>query len=302
MNKKHNKTIICISAMIISLFSDFIGTALLKYYPNSVLGAVFLFLGIVVFTVSALYLLISAVKSIQHKATKKADVQYEHNHAALSENQAVAVSPAYSSGKAISKTDQKLTWVAIAFVFTLLPPIGIFYAIKKILTEKDNLFKNSTTLITIGIILSILAAIPFFSFGILTVMKGKSFSRAEIIFFLVFATVFVMCLLVIIIGIYLRNQAIYQQELLHMLVVDKITNLNTLAEKMHCKKAKLYHTIDEFINSGTLIGAYFDPESEEVIILSISDKIAIRCHTCAATTVLKANEENKRCIYCGAKL
>ena len=200
-----------------------------------------------------------------------------------------------------STEDKNLAWWAIITLIIILPPMGIYYLIKKILLEPAFYFKNGKKLLTFGIVICVLSSFIFlFPIMEYRLSGGMSDSVAKLSLLPSFILFFGIVLAIS--GFCIRQTGFTNDNLINIITTEKVSNIDSIAQKTKLKKSDVYFKVNTLIKSGRLPEAYISPEDNEIILPGISKKVAIRCKNCTGTTVLFINNPNRICSYCGGKL
>lgn len=97
-----------------------------------------------------------------------------------------------------------------------------------------------------------------------------------------------------------KEKSITKDELCkNLILTDKITDINIIAEKAGITYSRALRIIDGLIYDNIIPDAFIDYSGEEVIVKGITDKVALKCYNCGSTSVFRMNETQK-CKWCGA--
>jgi hypothetical protein len=97
-----------------------------------------------------------------------------------------------------------------------------------------------------------------------------------------------------------KEKSITKDELCkNLILTDKITDINIIAEKAGITYSRALRIIDGLIYDNEIPDAFIDYSGEEVIVRGITDKVALKCYNCGSTSVFRMNETQK-CKWCGA--
>lgn len=189
------------------------------------------------------------------------------------------------------------SWGQVAAAMAILPPLGLFYVIHKTGREKEIFFLNGVKLTVIGGTLVLLTLPP-----ILLVFVTGTDDPSGLWFLLFFPGAYTLLgAVLILLGIRVICRGRVNDRLLHLTLEEKITRMDRLCAHTGMTYPKVTARIQWLIDNELLRGAYIYHKDKEIIIPRISPRIAIKCRTCAGTTVLYANDE-RECVYCGGRI
>ncbi len=185
-----------------------------------------------------------------------------------------------------------MTWLRVGVLMVFFCPVGVFLAIRKTVEEKAFYYENGSRLIVFGVAAMILSA-PLFR-----VFFGADAFDSML---LAFALPFLLGLLMLSFGLLIRHKGRVNNDYMTILKIDRITDLDRIAQLMKTDYTHAAAAVQNLINSDLLKNAYVYHRDREVIIPGISEKIALKCGRCGATTVLYQTEKHE-CVYCGAEI
>lgn len=185
-------------------------------------------------------------------------------------------------------------WWSILILSFILPPLAVYYTIRKLTEETDLCSRNSRRVIVIGSVFMLCGAAEI-------VFVRLSGSGAEVALYVLPAFSAFFGAVYLAIGLFWYVRASTYDRYVLALRRDKITNIDEIARRMRTTYARAAQHIREMIERDLLPDAYIHHAEHEVIVPGVSEKIAMKCSGCAATTVLRKNEE-RICAYCGTNL
>ncbi len=239
-----------------------------------------------------LALLIYGLRRIVHGATKD-HVSVEEE---LSRRGSPIPRPENKTFRA-NPSAQDATWpVVIVLLFTLFP-MGIYLLILKTTYEKARYFANGVRLIVLGAVM----AAPTLGFILLLLATGADDART---LWMLVGFAGVPCLVGLfcfVFGWILRRRGLENDAYRRLILVDRVTDMEDIARRMHTDYAHATRVIERLTSSELLPDAYLYHRDHELIVPGISKKIALRCRHCSGTTVLYSNED-RICAYCGGAL
>ena len=188
----------------------------------------------------------------------------------------------------------EVTWGSVVLSLLVLPPLGIFYLIRKAVQEKSKYYLNGVKMKVMGSVFMIATALPIL---ILTMGEGKISTKIAVIALPGFYAL--LGLSIFIIGYVFEKKGKTNEGYLSAIFLDKETRLDVLAKRQNATYSQAVDTINKLIDNGYMQG-YIYHADREVIVPGISKKIAFKCYNCGGTTVLYSNDE-RVCVYCGAK-
>ena len=196
------------------------------------------------------------------------------------------------------ETEEKTaSWLTIFFWLILLFPIGIFYLLKKLTVEKVKYYAHGVRLLVMGFFIVAVSAI-FIFWRVSMVYPDWWQMLQNGAFPFIYFLIGIGC---IVTGIILRKKGATYEKYMVLIEEYHITNLDKLKSELHITYAKVTSQLEKLIEIGFLSECYIYHRDRELIVPSLSKKIAVRCITCGATTVLYSNEE-PICAYCGGGL
>lgn len=187
---------------------------------------------------------------------------------------------------------EPMTWPLVCMGLVVLCPFGIFLTIRKVVEEKTRYYENGISMIIIGavpIVFTIWVPISFF--------VHDEFDWMSVVFLLPT----LLGMLMILFGIVVWRKGKTNNDYMIILKVDQVTRLDDIARLMKTDYAHATNVIQNMIDNDLLRGAYIHHTDREVILPGISEKIALCCRSCGATTVLYSTDEHV-CAYCGAEI
>lgn len=224
-------------------------------------------------------LVVYVLKAIKDKAEKR--------------HKDIRVSQIISGG--FFQSDDNMRWGAVVFYFYIIPPLGLFFLVKKVVDEKLKYYENGLRMIIIGATLLVFTG-PITIAFLIAAIKGTS-----VLPLLVIGIYTVVGLACVVVGIIIKKEGVREGKYLKALLVDKVTSIDKIVNELGYSYAKVTENVQHLIDTGLLANAYIYHRDREIIIPGISKKIACRCKNCGGTTVLYKNEERK-CVYCGARI
>lgn len=197
----------------------------------------------------------------------------------------------YNTGNSFSRSVSNQSWSQVIGFMVVLFPVGIYYMIRKIHSERDRYYHNGVKLILIGSVFSILT-IP----GVIFYLANDVAPVA-----LLPGIYLLTGLIMIIIGVIILKIGKTEVEVMKIITNDCITNLDSISSRIKRSYSDVVNTIEDLIDSGELSGTYIYHHDREVIVPGISKKVAHKCNNCGGTTVYYSNEITY-CEYCGSKI
>ena len=191
-----------------------------------------------------------------------------------------------------SQDEAEYSWGLCILIIVLIFPVGLFMTLRKAVKEKKDYYYNGARMIILGGFLLIPAIFAWYV--LLNIETHTPLDIIGILFGL-------SPLILVITGIILIHKGKIRDNLLLILTHDKITDIHEIAKLTKTDYAHAVKNIEALNDVAFLEGTYIDHEEGEVIIHGISEKIAVKCDSCGATTVLHSNDE-RICKYCGAKI
>lgn len=185
-----------------------------------------------------------------------------------------------------------MSWPYVALFLLIMCPIGVFLLIRKVIEEKSRYYENGISMIMLGSV-----ATCFSLPSLLAFFTQETFEKISL-FFLVPAF---LGLSMIVSGLVFRNKGKTRDDYMIVLKLDQITRLDAIAQIMKTDYVHAADVIQGLIDDESLKGAYIYHKDREVIMPGISEKIAVRCRSCGATTVLYSTDKHE-CAYCGEVL
>ncbi len=191
----------------------------------------------------------------------------------------------------------KVTWGSVTGMLVVFFPIGIYYLILKLMHEKDNSYSNGVKMLVMGGAFTVLTApviiwlfiATFGDFPQMALMLGLPGSY------------FLIGIALLITGSILRHKGLVYEKYLILIMNYHVTKLDLMKSEFHTTYAKVTRQLNTMIELELLKNCYIYHKDREIIVPAISKKIALRCPSCSATTVLYSNEEHI-CAYCGGEL
>lgn len=191
------------------------------------------------------------------------------------------------------------SWVTICLFTFLWPlfivstPILIYRMLTNADRDKKKAMKKLISYTAVSFVVSLIMAIGLFSI---------EFAVSSLIVFIILSPAVQTITGLYFIAFYpkSRKKKIKKDELCkNLILTDKITDINTIAERTGITYSKALKTIDGMIYDNQIRDAFIDHSGEEVIVKGITDKVAFKCNNCGGTSVIKMNEKQK-CKWCGA--
>ena len=192
----------------------------------------------------------------------------------------------------LGKGSQPMTWLYVGLFLCSLFPVGIFFLVRKMIEEKTRYYENGIRLTIFGGVVMALA-VP----ALVIFFTQDTFETISILFAVPFSIGFLM----VVSGLYFKHKGRINHDYMTILKIDRITRLDKIAQIMKTDYAHSEDVVQKLIDNNLLRDAYIYHRDKEVIIPDVSEKIAIKCRCCAATTVLYSQDERK-CVYCGERL
>lgn len=276
---------------------------------NADLGDTLIAIGAVSLYVFFFALVINrTVAVIRHFIRKQASQEEELDRQALAAKADRAGTPVQKLRDRFLKKDVlylgvdpiPISWGGILLELLLLPPVGVYFLILKVTYEKSRYSANSVWTIVIGVLLMVPA---LFWIGLLAGLSDNFWNEVQRAFPLlsllcIGLPVGIAC---IVLGLVLRRLGRENDAYRRLILIEEVTDLYRIAERMHTTYAHATRVIERLIDGGILPDAYIFHRDHELIVPGISKKIALRCRNCSGTTVLYTNEE-RICTYCGGQL
>ena len=187
---------------------------------------------------------------------------------------------------------EPMTWLRVGVFLVFLCPMGVFLAIRKVIEEKTHYYENGQRLIIFGVIMMVLTAPMLY-----VPIKQDQFDPIS----LAFVIPLLLALLMLVFGFVFKHKGKVNNDYMILLKIDRITGLDEIARIMKTDYAHAAAVIQNLIDSDLLRDAYIYHKDRAVIIFGISEKIALKCKSCGATTVLYKTDKHE-CVYCGAEI
>lgn len=197
----------------------------------------------------------------------------------------------------LAPNGEAVGWWRIFVCVLVFFPIGIYYLIRKLMYEKVHCYEHGIRLLVMGGGL-MLTMTPF----LVWILTGETLDIREIVLLASIPGIyFLMGIAFMITGILLRKQGAVYEKYLILILNYHVTNLDVLKNQLHTTYSEVSKQLKKMIELDLLEDSYIYHKDRELIVPGISKKIALRCRSCSATTVLYTNEEQV-CAYCGGEL
>ena len=191
----------------------------------------------------------------------------------------------------------RISW-PIVFCLMVIPPVGGWMLLRKILFEKSRYRRNGFVMIVAGTLVAV------FTGGILVpVLVDEPSSQfwetfGEMSFLALF---FLIGVILLVVGAVLFRRGVVNDMFMILITNRGVTDLRELSALSKRRYSRVCAVIRRLIRDGLLPDAYLYFRDHELIVPGISKKTAVRCKNCMGTTVGYANEISV-CEYCGGEL
>ena len=188
-----------------------------------------------------------------------------------------------------------LSWAALVFLIVVLFPLGLYSMFRKVNYEKIRYGENGRKMIFVGALLTAFAVpvILLFTFA------GVHGIRNILIYLGIPALYAVIGLVCIVFGFIYSYRGRINNRYLEVIVIDRTTNIDAIAEKLGVDYSAAADKIQYLIDCGLLPDAFIYENNREVIVPGVSTSITYRCIHCGKMNVLDENGSND-CVHCGA--
>ncbi len=190
-----------------------------------------------------------------------------------------------------------LEWAAIFLLIIIVLPLGLFLMFRKAGYEKMRYYDNGRKMMFIG------AALTAFTIPVILLfsLAGAGSFKTLITYIGIPSLYAAAGAVAFIAGFIYTRKGRSAERYLEYIVIDKITNIDAIAEKDGVSYEAAASVIQRLIDKGLLPGSYVYEQDREVIVPGISTRFAFRCKNCGETTVIDADGKNE-CVHCGSPL
>ncbi|MBO4501679.1 MAG: hypothetical protein J5760_05500 [Clostridia bacterium] len=195
----------------------------------------------------------------------------------------------------LSPVASALSWAVIIFLIIAILPLGLYLMFRKVSYEKIRYVENGRRMVFAGAMLTAFA-VPVI---LLSVFAGVHGARNILIFIGIPALYAVIGLTSMIFGSVCSYKGRVNNRYLEVIVIDRITKIDAIAEKLGVEYAAATDKIQYLIDCGLLPDAFIYETNREVIVPGVSTSVTYRCIHCGKMNVLDENGSND-CVHCGA--
>lgn len=195
----------------------------------------------------------------------------------------------------LKNATEPLKWRRVVVLLIVLFPLGVFFLIRKLVHEKTHYVDNGIKSILTGSLVLLI----FVPWAVLLLVSENGQPPWMLLSVDLILSLFGAVLLIM--GVCIKHIGLVNNAYMVAIMLDRITNVDALAERMHTNYAGAVKAVQRLIDLELLEGAYIYHKDRVVIVPGISEKIAIKCQMCGGTTVLYSSDP-RECVYCGAKI
>ena len=200
----------------------------------------------------------------------------------------------------MNEQKKQVSWGWIIFWCIFFWPVGIFLLIKRLGTDRTAPLKNSSTVMTVSIVLIVLGCLALFnSVG---AEDGLRTAAASLLIFVApGAYLFYL-------SRKMKKDGEKYQMYLNIVVNQNISNMNEIARKSGLSYDTVESDLQTMITKGYFSNAYIDRETNSIIVSSneqtgsgTTEYVVVNCPSCSAANKIIVGRVGE-CEYCGTKL
>lgn len=188
-------------------------------------------------------------------------------------------------------------WAGVFIMMFILPPLGLYMAVMKALTDPSHYLENGVILESVGMPVGIIGIA-------LAALQHKIFDGFDNLPLMAYYII----VMPVIIGVvmYAVGKSIQKKGLLiakcqKLIWIDGILKLSDIGEKLHLNYGETVRVIQTYINKGFLFSCFIDYKLKTVVAPIQYPKEAVKCKGCGGTTV-KIRGLAAVCSYCGRNI